>query len=159
MISEQNWAEHNLPLWNPYAAYGTPLAAAMQPQPFFPLTALLSIHPGARTFNLFVLSRLFVAGLLMYLFARMFVGHLPSVLAVASFMLTGRFIVAMDMPYLSVEGCTPRSSCFIADRDCGGQCELSAMLVSRKAAGGVGTAEQIPRRRVLSKKCLLSANF
>ena len=107
MISEKNWAEHNLPLWNPYAAYGMPLAAAMQPQPFFPLTALLSIHPGARTFNLFVLSRLFAAGLLMYLFARMFVGHLPSVLAAASFMLTGRFIVAMDMPYLSVEVLVP----------------------------------------------------
>jgi hypothetical protein len=37
----------------------------------------------------------------------MFVGHLPSVLAAASFMLTGRFIVAMDMPYLSVEVLLP----------------------------------------------------
>jgi hypothetical protein len=103
VISKQILVEHNVPLWNPYAAYGTPLAAAMQPQPFFPLTALLSIYPGARTYNLFVLARLFVAGLLMFLFARMFVGHLPAILAAVSFMLTGRFIVVMDMPFLSVE--------------------------------------------------------
>ena len=43
IISAQYWNEHELPLWNPYAAYGTPFAAAMQPQPFYPLTLLLSL--------------------------------------------------------------------------------------------------------------------
>jgi hypothetical protein len=34
-ISEQYLNEHRLPLWNPYSVYGTPFAAAMQPQLLF----------------------------------------------------------------------------------------------------------------------------
>jgi len=47
VVSEQYLHEHNVPLWNPYAAYGAPFAAAMQPQPFFALPpAALPIHDG-----------------------------------------------------------------------------------------------------------------
>ncbi|HWP16203.1 MAG TPA: hypothetical protein VNM46_11305, partial [Xanthobacteraceae bacterium] len=37
LISHQYWDEFSLPLWNPYNACGTPLAATAQAQPFFPL--------------------------------------------------------------------------------------------------------------------------
>jgi hypothetical protein len=67
IVANQYWKEHHLPLWNPYSGYGTPLAAAMQPQPFYPLTVLLSLHPTAWTYNFFIIGRLFVAGLLMFL--------------------------------------------------------------------------------------------
>src|SRR2546423_1745080 len=43
LIGEQYKTEFNPPLWNPYNAYGTPLAASGQPQPFFPLAALVSL--------------------------------------------------------------------------------------------------------------------
>src|SRR6478672_11105950 len=58
LISEQYWSEFNIPLWNPYNAFGTPLLASAQPQPLFPLAALLSVHVTAWTFSLFILVRL-----------------------------------------------------------------------------------------------------
>ena len=73
LIERQYWTEHTLPLWNPYTAYGTPLAAAMQPQPYFPLTILTSLHVSPWTYNLFIVGRLLVAGMLMFFFARFFV--------------------------------------------------------------------------------------
>src|ERR1039458_3882514 len=107
IISDQYWKEDHLPLWNPYSAYGTPLAAAMQPQPFYPLTVLLSLHPTAWTYDFFIVGRLFIAGLLMFLFARLFLGFIPSLFAAVTFMLTGYFIVYLNMPHLSVEVLLP----------------------------------------------------
>ena len=107
IVSNQYWKEHQLPLWNPYSGYGTPLAAAMQPQPFYPLTVLLSLHPTAWTYNFFIIGRLFVAGLLMFLFARVFLGFIPSLFAAVTFMLTGYFVTFLNMPHLSVEVLLP----------------------------------------------------
>ena len=107
IISGQYWKEHHLPLWNPYSAYGTPLAASMQPQPFYPLALLLSINPTAWTYNLFLLGRIFVAGLLMFFYARLFLSFSPSLFAGVTFMLTGYFMVFLNMPHLSVEVLLP----------------------------------------------------
>lgn len=107
IISFQYWKEHNLPLWNPYSAYGTPLAAAMQPQPFFPLTVLLSLHTSAWTYDFFIVARLFLAGLLMFFFARLFLRFIPSMFAAATFMLAGYFILYLGMPHLSAEVLLP----------------------------------------------------
>lgn len=107
IISNQYWKEHHLPLWNPDSAYGTPLAAAMQPQPYYPLAVLLSIAPTSWTYNFFIVGRLFVAGLLMFLFARLFLSFIPSLLAAVTFMLTGYFILYLNMPHLSVEVLLP----------------------------------------------------
>jgi hypothetical protein len=107
IISNQYWSEHDLPLWNPYSAYGTPLAAAMQPQPYYPLAVLLTLHPTALTYDFFIIGRLFVAGLLMFLFARLFLGFIPSLFAAVTFMLTGYFVLYLNMPHLSVEVLLP----------------------------------------------------
>jgi len=107
IISNEYLHEHRLPLWNPYSAYGTPLAAAMQPQPFYPLTALISLHPTAWTYNLFVIGRLFLAGLLTFFFARLFLDQAASLFAAITFMLNGYFILFLDMPHLSVEVLLP----------------------------------------------------
>src|ERR1019366_6501163 len=107
IISNQYWSEHDLPLWNPYSAYGTPLAAAMQPQPYYPLAVLLTLHPTALTYDFFIIGRLFVAGLLMFLFARLFLGFIPSLFAALTFMLTGYFVLYLNMPHLSVEVLLP----------------------------------------------------
>jgi hypothetical protein len=107
IISVQYWKEHELPLWNPYAAYGTPLAAAMQPQPFYPLTVLLSLYPSPRTYDFFIVARLFAAGILMFLFARLFLGLTSALFAGITFMLSGYFIAFINMPHLSVEVLLP----------------------------------------------------
>ena len=107
IISAQYWNEHELPLWNPYAAYGTPFAAAMQPQPFYPLTLLLSLHPSPRAYDFFIVARLFVAGILMFLFSRLFLGLTSSLFAAITFMLSGYFIAYINMPHLSVEVLLP----------------------------------------------------
>lgn len=107
LISDQFWKEHHAGLWNPYSGYGTPLAAAMQPQPFYPLTILLSLHPTAWTYNLFIIGRLFIAGLLMFAFARLILNFLPALFAATTFMLTGYFIMFLNMPHLSVEVLLP----------------------------------------------------
>jgi hypothetical protein len=106
-IAQQYWKEHHAPLWNPFNAYGTPLAAAMQPQPFYPLTALLSLCPTPWTYNLFVIARLFLAGFLTFLFARLFLAYTASLFAAITFMLSGYFILYLNMPHLSVEVLLP----------------------------------------------------
>lgn len=107
IVCDQYGRERNLPLWNPYSAFGTPLAAAMQPQPFYPLTVLLCANPTPWTYNFMIIGRLFIAGLLTFLFARLFMAFLPSLFAATAFMLSGYFIIYMDMPHLSVEVLLP----------------------------------------------------
>jgi hypothetical protein len=107
LVSQQYWTEGRLPLWNPYAGYGTPLAAAMQPQPFYPLLVLLSLDPTPWAYNLFLIGRLLLAGLLTFLFARLFLTFLPSLFAAIAFMLSGYFILYLSMPHLSVEVLLP----------------------------------------------------
>jgi hypothetical protein len=107
IISHQLLSEHRLPLWNPYAAYGTPLAAAMQPQPYYPLTALLALHTTPTTYSFFIVGRLLVAGLLMFFFTRLFLDRAASTFAAVTFMLTGYFIMFLNMPHLSVEVLLP----------------------------------------------------
>ena len=107
LMERQLWSERVLPLWNPYTAYGTPLAAAMQPQPYFPLATLASLHVSPWTYNLFIVGRLLLAGVLMFLFARFFVTTLPSMVAAVTFMLTGYFTIYINMPHLSTEVMAP----------------------------------------------------
>jgi hypothetical protein len=107
LIADQFWSEFDLPLWNPYNGYGKPLLAAAQPQPFFPLATLLSLHLTAWTYNLFIVGRLLLGGLLALLFARQFLSALPSIVAAVTFMLSGYFIVYLNMPHLSVDVLTP----------------------------------------------------
>jgi hypothetical protein len=107
LIADQFWNEFDLPLWNPYNGYGKPLLASAQPQPFFPLATLLSLHLTAWTYNLFIVGRLLLGGLLAFLFACQFLSALPSVVAAVTFMMSGYFIIYLNMPHLSVEVLTP----------------------------------------------------
>lgn len=108
-IRSQYLYERTLPLWNPYQAYGAPMAANMQSQPFYPLTFLLSIRLTPRTYNWYILFRLFQAGLFGYLYLRLFLSF-PSALAggIAS-MLAGYYVLYITMPHLSVETLLPAS--------------------------------------------------
>ena len=107
LLAEQYWGEFNVPLWNPYNAFGTPLLGSAQPQPLFPLTALLLLHVTAWSFSLFILARLLLGGLLTYFFARQFLASLPSLFAAITFMLSGYFILYINMPHVSAEVIAP----------------------------------------------------
>ena len=78
IIQRQLWKDTGLPYGTPMRPTATPFAATMQPQPFYPLTILLSLYPTPSTYNLYLIARLFVAGLLTFLYARLFLGFLPS---------------------------------------------------------------------------------
>jgi len=101
------WKAKTLPLWNPYQAFGQPYAANMQSQPFFPLTILFSFAVNPATYNLYILSRLFVLGFGAYLYSRLFVSFTPALAGGITAMLAGYFLLEISMPHLSVETLIP----------------------------------------------------
>lgn len=107
--------ERTIPLWNPYQAYGTPFAADMQAQPFYPLTFLVSLHLTPRTYNLYLLARLFIVGFFAYLYLRLFVSFLGALGGGIAAMLGGYYILYITMPHLSVEILIP-AALFTAER-------------------------------------------
>jgi hypothetical protein len=102
LIHHQYLDEKALPLWNPYQAYGVPLAANMQSQPFYPLTVALALHPTPRTYNWYVLSRLFIAGFFMFLYLRLLVSFYPALAGGIACMFGGYYILFLTIPELSV---------------------------------------------------------
>jgi hypothetical protein len=107
LVHYQYFNEKHLPLWNPYQSYGAPLAANMQSQPFNPLFVLFALDPGPRTYDLFVLARLFLIGLCTYLYLRLFLPFVPSIAGGIACMLSGYYILFFDMPHLSVDMLVP----------------------------------------------------
>lgn len=107
IIHTQYITERTLPLWNPNNAFGTPLAAAMQPQPFYPLSFILSISPTITAHDVFLILRLFVAGLFTYLYIRLFLTNIPALAGALAFMFSGYLIIYLNMPHLSVEVLLP----------------------------------------------------
>jgi hypothetical protein len=107
LVRHQYLAERNPPLWDPYQAYGAPLAANMQSQPFNPLYILFALNPGPRTYNLFILCRFLIAGLCAYLYLRLFLPFAPSLAGGLVCMLSGYYILFFNMPHLSVEVLIP----------------------------------------------------
>jgi hypothetical protein len=81
-LIRRNYTEERiLPFWNPYQAYGSPLAADMQSQTFYPLTVAVFLHHTLRSYNFYILLRLFVAGICAYLYIRLFVSFIPALAA------------------------------------------------------------------------------
>lgn len=78
-----------LPLWNPYQAAGTPLAAQYSTRAFFPYQILEDLSPYWM-WDFFMLGRLWIAGFFTFLFLRTIgLSTAPSFLAGAFFMFSG----------------------------------------------------------------------
>lgn len=107
VIGDEYLKDRAIPLWNPYQAYGAPFAANMQSQPFYPLAILLSVHLTPFTYSLFLLLRLFIAGIFAYFYLRLFVSFVPAMAGAIASMLGGYFILYMTMPHLSVDVLIP----------------------------------------------------
>jgi hypothetical protein len=103
----QIFGEKTLPLWNPDSAFGKPLLANMQSQPLSPFAWVAIAGDDARSYNRFVALRIFVAGVLAFLFMRRFVSLGPSLVGGASFMYLGYLWLYVTMPEVSVEVVIP----------------------------------------------------
>lgn len=99
-----------LPLWNPYEAAGTPLAADYSTRAFFPYQIIEDISP-ASLWDFFLLGRPLIAGLFSFLFLTLLGFSLPAALIGGVFyMFSGVFVwfinleqmvnVAMALPIL-----------------------------------------------------------
>jgi hypothetical protein len=97
------------PLWDPYEAYGRPLAANQQSQPFYPLTLALLLDVTPKTYNWFLLSRLFLAGIASYFYLRFFVSFWPAIAGGVTSMLAGYYLLYLSLPQLSAEVLLPAS--------------------------------------------------
>jgi hypothetical protein len=79
------------PLWNPYQAAGTPLAAQYSTRAFFPYQMLEDIAPAWLS-DFFLLGRLLVAGFFTFIFLRLVgLGFAPGLTGGALYMFSGTF--------------------------------------------------------------------
>ncbi len=107
LLHNQYFQEKTLPLWNPYQGYGQPLAANMQSQPFYPVTLALIVHLTPKTYNWYILIRLFIAGIFSYLYLRLFVSFFAALAGGVTTMLTGYYMLFLTLPHLSVDVLLP----------------------------------------------------
>lgn len=115
LTGDEYLKDRTIPLWNPYQAYGAPLAANMQSQPFSPLTILLTLQLTPFTYNLFVLSRLFITGIFAFLLFRLYVVFVPAITGAIAAMLGGYYILYLTMPHVTVDMLIP-AALFAAER-------------------------------------------
>jgi len=110
MVS-QVYMSGNIPLWNPYIALGTPLAASAISAVFFPLNFIVYIMPHTlfgQAFDFTILLKLFFAGFFTYCFMReLKINRLGSFASAIAFMLNGYFIFYLNMVHLNVEVLLP----------------------------------------------------
>lgn len=90
-----------LPLWNPYQAGGTPLAAQYSTRVFFPYQILEDISP-VWSWDFFLLGRPLIAGFFTYLFLRRLrLKHGSSLLGGALYMFSGAFTWYINLEQFS----------------------------------------------------------
>jgi hypothetical protein len=101
----------DIPLWNPYIALGTPLAASAISAVFFPLNFIVYMMPHSffgQAFDFTILLKLFFAGFFTYCFMReLKINQLGSFASAIAFMLNGYFIFYLNMVHLNVEVLLP----------------------------------------------------
>ena len=86
-----------LPLWNPHQAGGYPLVAMIQHGIYFPLHLLVYLFPDAWGWDLLILARFLLAGILMFFFMRYLpVGRIAALTAAVCFMLSGPMILIQN---------------------------------------------------------------
>ncbi len=83
-----------LPLWNPHQACGFPLIALIQVGMFFPLNFILYAFPSSLAWDILIISRFLLAGLLTYAFLRRLrMDRISSASGAVVFMLTGPMVL------------------------------------------------------------------
>lgn len=103
LIHDQVLHEHVVPLWNPYEAFGDPLLASMEAQPFYPPALIAIAHPTPRGYAVFIVLRLFLVGIFGYLYLRFFTGFAAAIAGGTCCMFMGYLLLFYAMPEASVE--------------------------------------------------------
>lgn len=95
-IVHNAYSDGALPLWNPYTAFGAPLAADIQTAPAEPYYFPLFLHPSQRVWNLVALLRLLVGGVGCYALLRALgAAPLAAFAPAVGFMLSATFVLWM----------------------------------------------------------------
>jgi O-antigen/teichoic acid export membrane protein len=85
-----------IPLWNPHLFAGVPFLAAGQHSALYPLSALFYTLPLTRAYGLFTVLQLWMAGIFMYLFARVLrLRLLPALVTSITYQLSAFFLVSV----------------------------------------------------------------
>lgn len=104
----QTYHKGKLPLWIDTMGLGQPLAANMDSIAFNPMRFFLYLNPSPFTWDLFLIFRLFLAGIFTYLFMQSLrMPHLTSLFSAILFMLSGYLIFCIDMHHLDIEVLIP----------------------------------------------------
>ena len=99
----QAYADLNIPLWNPNVGTGAPLLADMQPAVFNPLRLPVLISPDPSMWDLYLLGRFLLGGLVTFLFARRMGMVTPASLVTAvGYILSGHFLIYSNNWYAEV---------------------------------------------------------
>ena len=90
-----------LPLWNPYILAGVPFLAAGQHSALYPLSLVFYLLPLPRAYGWFTVIQLFLAGLSMYILARVLgMGRFGAILSAITYMLSAFFVVSVVFPMI-----------------------------------------------------------
>jgi O-antigen/teichoic acid export membrane protein len=91
----------NLPLWDPHLFAGHPFLANGQHSALYPLTWIFFMMPAHRAFGVFIVLQLGLAGLWMYVLARVLrAGRTGSLIAGLVFQLSGFMVISAVHPMI-----------------------------------------------------------
>ncbi len=94
-------AKRQVPLWNPYLFTGVPFLAAGQHSALYPWTLIYLILPLPMAYGVFTWLTLALAGINMYLFARIVgIGRAAALFAGIVYMFSGFFISSVVFPMM-----------------------------------------------------------
>ncbi len=97
----QSIKQQQLPLWNPYLFAGSPFLATGQHSALYPLSVIYYALPLWRAYGLFSVIQLGLAGVCMYLLARVLgISRLGATVAGMTFELSGFFLVSVVHPMI-----------------------------------------------------------
>ncbi len=107
-VVHRAYAAGELPLWNPYAGLGAPLAGSFQPAVFGPFAAPVHAHPTQHVRDLVALLRLLVGGLGCFALLRALGLSAPASFASATgYLLSSMFVYWITHVAMSVECLAP----------------------------------------------------
>jgi len=96
-LAAQELAAGRLPLWDPYASLGLPLAANLQSEVFYPFSVPFALFDFPSALKVFHLLHFGLAGLLAYLWLRSWrLGRTGCAAAAAAFMLGGPLLSRLE---------------------------------------------------------------
>jgi O-antigen/teichoic acid export membrane protein len=95
------FAQGEIPLWNPHTFSGTPFMAAGQQSTLYPLSILYYVMPLTAAYGWFTVVNLWLAGVFMYLLARgLERSRFGATLAAITYQLCGMFIASAVHPMI-----------------------------------------------------------